>query len=287
MAKKYHVLRDRTEYGPYARSEIDSYWTSGTIQPSDRIKQTDSSTWIPAKEFIDANPAPPSTKQLPRPLPLPTLQTELTPSSLQQSRCNATSRLGSRSIAIFCGYVIIGGISRGYALAAGYSFIDLGTNYRAMDLYRQSQGLGYLATIIWLAGGVFFAGWLFESYTNVDAMGQHRKHARWWAAWSWFVPIYCLYKPGAIAIDLEQASQRSDPEDHGIIWARFWWGLFLVRLILTGIDICIAMQVFGSLDLAMTVTWATLLLDIGLATTAALMIVHVNRCQSNTVCHRG
>ena len=114
------------------------------------------------------------------------------------------------------------------------------------DRYIMAAGVTAAA---YLAIGVAFLVWFWRAYSNLTALGKHRKRRAGWAIGGWLVPFANLVIPYWIAAEIWRESRLetatdllgNEPNMEPVI---SWWALFLI----TGVVNQIALFTAGDLE---------------------------------------
>jgi len=97
-----------------------------------------------------------------------------------------------------------------------------------------------LGTLLSLPVVVLWLVWLWRIRANAEAFAPGRiRHHRWWAIFSWFLPVVCFFMPKQIINDI---CDHSDPTSTPVGWygvprsgnrglLNGWWTLWLITLI--------------------------------------------------------
>lgn len=130
-----------------------------------------------------------------------------------------------------------------YADSIGTQLSGGGLSLREAEDAETAIGVGGLLYLIGLvAGAVGFLIWFHRAYSNVAGLtGQRLRYGTPWAGWSWFIPIFNLWRPKQIANDVWRGG---DPAASGNpSWSalevsplvHWWWAVWLLAGFLGGV----------------------------------------------------
>ncbi len=104
------------------------------------------------------------------------------------------------------------------------------------NLFTQGfEALGNFQLLIHIIAGILFIIWLRRMRNNLASLGVTDLVSKpWQVIWSWIIPIYFLWKPFTVTMEIWRAS-TPDYVEQGA-WHRakssqliyFWWGFFLI-----------------------------------------------------------
>ena len=126
-----------------------------------------------------------------------------------------------------------------------------------------------------LATAIAFAVWTWLAYSQVEASGYEQRFRRGWAAGSWFVPIFNLYRPKQIIDDIVDAGRATGDVTPVHRWTTAWWSAWILTIV-GGWFIAVMAESATKVDDAMGAATAYLVRDVLLAVTAVLAIVSVH-----------
>lgn len=108
----------------------------------------------------------------------------------------------------------------------------------ANDTREQIIAIVYL--IVFFISIITFIQWFRRAYYNLHLRTQQLRHSEGWAAGAWFVPIFNLYAPVQIMLDLYEESKSvlrkagfTEEFDLPKILIGFWWALWLLSNIVS------------------------------------------------------
>jgi len=119
--------------------------------------------------------------------------------------------------------------------------------YTLLDVLDNLNNLTYIAT------AVLFLMWFARAYKNVWRREKTSLNPAW-AVWSWFIPVYNLFKPIQLASEITVKNERilGDVNSTRKPKLALWWIFWLLYLI-TGMDFK-STEVEYSTILVMTIT---------------------------------
>jgi hypothetical protein len=155
---------------------------------------------------------------------------------------------------------------------------ELSQTGNAILVFIETLAIVFLISLIGAA--IMFMAWMRRAYGNLSAFHYLRKHGLGWAIGGWFVPIYSLYKPGAIGADLERGSRHGAGEMPRASSAYLWWALYLISTFWSGVDTQLWESESVEWSTAIASTWFLILIELASGAAAIWFIVTVNRLQA-------
>ncbi|MFK3677285.1 DUF4328 domain-containing protein [Microbacterium sp. NPDC090218] len=147
-----------------------------------------------------------------QPVPIPPVAT----------KAIAQLAVATQVLLIICGVVSVANIAvEGFGIASVTSYLD--GNAAAMDMIntydRSTVVVTILSSLGLLGAGVLWACW---QYRVAKLVPGRTRRSPGWHAWSWFIPVACLWLPYQNISDLWRAAGRARPS-----WQIAWWLLWI------------------------------------------------------------
>jgi len=103
--------------------------------------------------------------------------------------------------------------------------------------------IGAVYTLFYIVTVVVFIQWFRRAYFNLHLRTQNLRHSEGWAAGAWFIPIFNLYAPVQIMMDLYKASRNvlrkagfTEELDLPTNLVSIWWALWVLGSIMSNIN---------------------------------------------------
>ena len=265
MTQRWHVRRGTDVHGPFTTQECIEFRAEGRLQDHDEVRPDNATTWIRAGSVQLFQSQVDTMRMTPPPLPF-------SPQGVGQAR----AALPMRVLTNWLVFLIVASI--GIELLAMIFMLE-GISERSRSTLVTADEISALSLFPLLATVVVWMVWMYRGYANLERLGRPRNHGLGWVIGGWFVPFYNLYKPGAIGIDLEQQSASASGAPLTWAWARWWWGVYLVRAVLSTVAGMLSRRPALDLDVIFTLTCIDVGLAIGLCIAAIGFVQSVARKQ--------
>ena len=103
--------------------------------------------------------------------------------------------------------------------------------------------IGAVYTLFYIVTVVVFIQWFRRAYFNLHLRTQNLRHSEGWAAGAWFIPIFNLYAPVQIMMDLYKESRNvlrkagfTEELDLPTNLVSIWWALWVLGSITSNIN---------------------------------------------------
>ena len=305
MSYLYTVLRGKRQLGAFSRSELIAAVTNGNVRRRDQVQMPGESAWVSAEHVPElhaafanagaqaARPVPPAPPAPPPPVDQafqaefamsePGAEIPLAPGGFDDGR---TAFRSPHTFGVAA--IILLACTTGTGVLVNYLNIALLDHYDYVgELSKTGEAILVFLRILVIVFSLSFIGtiimfmaWMRRAYGNLSAFPYLRKHGLGWAIGGWFVPIYSLYKPGAIGADLERGSRHGAGEMPRASNAYLWWALFLVSNFWSGVDTKLWELESVEWSTAIASTWFLILIELASGAAAIWFIVTVNRLQA-------
>ncbi len=151
--------------------------------------------------------------------------------------------------------------------------------------------IGGIYLILFIITAILFCMWIHRAYRNLPSLGvDGLKYSPGWAVGGFFVPILNLVRPFQVTTEIWKASDPTTEINDSLAWKGAstslliisWWVLFLISGFLGNIMLRVALQAetLSGILTASYLTFATDAVDIPAAILAILVILNIDRRQS-------